>query len=701
MPYNPQNPLIVQSDRSLLLEVDNPAYEAARDELARFAELEKSPEHIHTYRVTPLSLWNAASAGITVEEVLSTLERYSKFDLPANVLTDIRDYISRFGRLKLVRSEAGDLLLQSEDPMLIAEVAHHKLMRAYVLDRPDRNTLLIDPRMRGHVKQALVQFGYPAEDLAGYTDGDHLPIALRESTLEGVPFSVRPYQQDAIGAFWAGGTVHGGSGVVVLPCGAGKTVVGMGVMAQAQTHTLILTPSTTAVRQWISELLDKTSLSAQQVGEYTGDRKEVRPVTVTTYQMLTYRPSVSAVNEETGEIGEFPHFELFTKYNWGLIIYDEVHLLPAPVFRITAEIQARRRLGLTATLVREDGHETDVFSLIGPKKYDVPWKDLERQGWIATAECTELRLPLTPEERMAYMLADDSRVKYRIAAENPLKMDVLSALLERHRDDCVLVIGQYLGQLERIAREFHAPLVTGKTPNSERDQLYADFRAGRLKLLVVSKVANFAIDLPDANVAIQVSGTFGSRQEEAQRLGRILRPKKDGSVANFYTLVTHDTKDQDFSTNRQLFLTEQGYRYNIVDAASILPDLPARLAHMQADFDRKKLSGEFDIEALLARRGLDDQDEASSDGKGRGRGRGRAGRKDAQSGAEEPQRQGQKARARHTEKPAGPPQQQAQAHPPEIEAAMAVGAEDRQSVTRRRGRPPAQQSGRDRLRLIK
>jgi DNA excision repair protein ERCC-3 len=692
MSYHPHNPLIVQSDRSLLLEVDNPLYEAARDELARFAELEKSPEHIHTYRVTPLSLWNAASAGITVEEVLATLERYSKFDLPANVLTDIRDYISRFGRLKLVRSEGGDLLLRSEDPMLVAEVAHHKHIQPYVLARPDRNTLVIDPRMRGHVKQALVQFGYPAEDLAGYTEGDYLPVTLRHTSMAGAPFSLRPYQLNAVAAFWAGGTVHGGSGVVVLPCGAGKTVVGMGVMAQAHTHTLILTPSTTAVRQWISELLDKTSLTAEQVGEYTGDRKEVRPVTVTTYQMLTYRPSVSAVNEETGEIGEFPHFELFTKYNWGLIIYDEVHLLPAPVFRITAEIQARRRLGLTATLVREDGRETDVFSLIGPKKYDVPWKDLERQGWIATAECTEIRLPLTPEERMEYMLADDSRIKYRIAAENPLKMDVLSALIERHRDDCVLVIGQYLGQLQHIAREFGAPLVTGKTPNAERDRLYADFREGRLKLLVVSKVANFAIDLPDANVAIQVSGTFGSRQEEAQRLGRILRPKKDGSVANFYTLVTHDTKDQDFSTNRQLFLTEQGYRYNIVDAAGILPDLPARLARMQAEFDRKKLSGEFDVEALLAKRGLDGED--GSAGK---KGTRSEAKVQQQQQAQEPQRR-RKARPGHGR---GQAEQEAQAHLPELEADMAAGAEDRQSATRRRGRPPGRQSGRDHLRLIK
>ena len=553
--YNPQNPLIVQSDRSILLEVDNKLYTAARDDLARFAELEKSPEHIHTYRITPLSLWNAASSGVGAEDVLGVLERYSKFDLPSNVLTDIKDYISRFGRIKLLKSEGGDLLLRSDDPMLIAEVARNRKIQPYVIAQLDRNTLQVEPRMRGHVKHALVLFGYPVEDLAGYTDGDALNLALRDVTQrDAAPFGLRAYQESAIGAFWAGGTVHGGSGVVVLPCGAGKTVVGLGTMSQARTHTLILTPSTTAVRQWIAEILDKTDLTADEVGEYTGDKKEVKPVTVTTYQMLTYRPSVAAVNEQTGEIGEFPHFDIFTRHDWGLIIYDEVHLLPAPVFRVTAEIQARRRLGLTATLVREDGRETDVFSLIGPKKYDVPWKDLEKQGWIATAECTEVRMPLTPEERMEYTLNDDNRIKYRIAAENPLKIEVLEALLEAHKDDCVLVIGQYIEQLNEIARKFNAPLITGKTPNLERDRLYGEFRQGRLKMMVVSKVANFAIDLPDANVAIQVSGTFGSRQEEAQRLGRILRPKKDGSIASFYTLVSHDTKDQDFSNNRQLFL---------------------------------------------------------------------------------------------------------------------------------------------------
>jgi DNA excision repair protein ERCC-3 len=672
MAYQPQNPLIVQSDRSLLLEVDNPLYSATRDELARFAELEKSPEHIHTYRITPLSLWNAASAGISIEAILGTLERYSKFDLPGNVITDIKDYVSRFGRIKLLK-EGDHLLLRSEDPMLVAEVARNKKIQPCVLAQPDRNTLQIDPRMRGHVKHALVLFGYPAEDLAGYTDGAALDIVLREdSARDAAAFGLRPYQQNAVSAFWAGGTVHGGSGVVVLPCGAGKTVVGMGTMSQAQTHTLILTPSTTAVRQWIAELLDKTNLSPDQVGEYTGEKKEIKPVTVTTYQILTYRPSVSMVNEQTGEIGEFPHFDLFTRHDWGLIIYDEVHLLPAPVFRVTAEIQARRRLGLTATLVREDGRETDVFSLIGPKKFDVPWKDLEAQGWIATAECTEVRMPLAPEERMAYTLVDDNRIKYRIAAENPLKMDALEVLLERHQTDSVLVIGQYIEQLKEISKRFEAPIVTGKTPNVERDRLYEQFRSGQLKMLVVSKVANFAIDLPDANVAIQVSGTFGSRQEEAQRLGRILRPKKDGSIANFYSLVTRDTKDQDFSTNRQLFLTEQGYRYNIVDAAEVVPGLAEKLAQMQAEFDEKKLSGDFDVEALIASRTKPPAED--------------------EEGAPKPKRKGRAKKGDQTE----PPDPGA-----EISSDLAAGAEDQQPAQRRRGRPPKQASGRDHLRVVK
>lgn len=567
MPYVPDNPLIVQSDRSVLLEVNNPQYEQARDCLARFAELVKSPEFIHTYQITPLSLWNAAAAGERVTTILDALQHYAKFDLPANLVADISDYMSRYGRLRLVRDTAGALVLHSDDPALAAEVWHNKQCRPLLLAQRDERTLVVDPGARGHLKQALVQLGFPAEDLAGYVEGTPLPMDVR-TTMPGRSFDLRDYQRKAVDVFYDAGSSRGGSGVIVLPCGAGKTVVGLGVMAQIQNQTLILCPNTVAVRQWIRELCDKTTLLPDQIGEYTGEKKEIRPVTITTYQILTYRPTRS--DDVTGAETEFAHFHLFNERNWGLIIYDEVHLLPAPVFRITAEIQARRRLGLTATLVREDGRETDVFSLIGPKKYDVPWRDLEQQGWIAEAHCAEIRMPLPPERRMEYALAGDSRLQYRIAAENPVKLQVLAVLLTRHRDDNVLVIGQYLDQLRQIAEQTGAPLITGKTPTAERERLYAAFKRGDIRLLIVSKVANFAIDLPDANVAIQVSGTYGSRQEEAQRLGRILRPKQDGGNAHFYTLVTRDTRDHDFAANRQRFLTEQGYRYDIIDADRLL-----------------------------------------------------------------------------------------------------------------------------------
>lgn len=558
MAIQTSNPLVVQSDRTLLLEADHPLYAEARDALAQFAELEKSPEHIHTYRLTPLSLWNAAAAGLTAPDVVEMLERFSKYDLPPNVLTDVRDYIGRYGKLKLIRSN-GDLVLRSDDPMLIAEVSRQKRIQPFILNQRSPNELIVDPARRGHVKQALVHTGYPAEDLAGYTEGIPLAFELRAETATNKAFSLRDYQKDAIAAFYANGQPRGGSGVVVLPCGAGKTLVGIGAMAAVQRATLVLTPNTIAVRQWIAELLDKTTLTPDQVGEYTGERKDIRPVTVTTYQILTYRPA---------DDGDFPHFGLVTEHDWGLIIYDEVHLLPAPVFRLTAEIQARRRLGLTATLVREDGHEADVFGLIGPKKFDVPWRELERQGWIATAECHEIRVPLPDDQRMTYALGEE-RERYRLAAENPTKMQVVQRLLEQHGDDQVMIIGQYLDQLKYLADVLNAPLLTGRTNNTQREKLYEQFRQGELKRLVVSKVANFAVDLPDANVAIQVSGTFGSRQEEAQRLGRILRPKSDGRPAHFYTIVTRDTRDQDFSANRQLFLTEQGYRYTIEDAENL------------------------------------------------------------------------------------------------------------------------------------
>jgi DNA excision repair protein ERCC-3 len=563
----PDNPIIVQSDRTILLEVDHPQHAEARDALAQFAELEKSPEHIHTYRLSPLSLWNAAAGGMNAQQIVDMLTQYSKYAIPSNIITDIREYINRYGRIKLVR-DGDDLLLKSEDVALIAEVMHHKRTQPYLLEQIDRNTLRVDSSRRGHIKQALIHIGFPAEDLAGYTDGSALPLKLRPETLLGKPFEPRGYQYAAAGAFYAGGAPSGGSGVVVLPCGAGKTIVGLATMADVQRATLILTPNTVAVRQWIQEIIDKTDIPPEMVGEYTGERKDIAPITVSTYQILTYRRSGGENGAENGQ-EYFPHFSLFTSYDWGLIIYDEVHLLPAPVFRVTAEIQARRRLGLTATLVREDGREADVFSLIGPKKYDVPWRELEQQGWIATAECHEIRVGLSEDEQMTYAMAE-VREKYRIAAETPAKLNVTRHLVERHQNDQILIIGQYIEQLKTLAAELQAPLLTGRTPNGQREKLYDQFRRGDIKRLVVSKVANFAIDLPDANVAIQVSGTFGSRQEEAQRLGRILRPKSDGSLAYFYSIVTRDTRDQEFSANRQLFLTEQGYRYLIEDAEELL-----------------------------------------------------------------------------------------------------------------------------------
>ena len=566
---NLSNPIIVQSDRTILLEVDHPQHAEARDALAQFAELEKSPEHIHTYRLSPLSLWNAAAGGLNAQAILELLARYSKYPIPPNVATDIREYISRYGRLKLVRGgQNGEgLLLTSDDPALIIEVLRNKRTQPYILRQLDKHTIQVDASRRGHVKQALIYMGFPAEDLAGYTDGSPLPMTLRAEALSGKVFEPRGYQYAASAAFYAAGATSGGSGVVVLPCGAGKTIVGLATMADVQRATLILTPNTVAVRQWIHEIIDKTDVPPEMIGEYTGERKDIAPITVSTYQILTYRRPGNNGEEEPAQ-EYFPHFSLLTNYDWGLIIYDEVHLLPAPVFRVTAEIQARRRLGLTATLVREDGREADVFSLIGPKKYDVPWRELERQGWIATAECHEIRVGLSEDEQLSYAMADP-REKYRIAAETPAKLKVTHYLAERHLDDQVLIIGQYLDQLKILAEQLQAPLLTGKTPTRQREALYEQFRRGELKRLVVSKVANFAIDLPYANVAIQVSGTFGSRQEEAQRLGRILRPKSDGGLAYFYSIVTRDTRDQEFSANRQLFLTEQGYRYVIEDAESL------------------------------------------------------------------------------------------------------------------------------------
>jgi DNA excision repair protein ERCC-3 len=556
--YRPENPLIVQGDQSILAEVASPRFAEARDRIARFAELVKSPEHVHTYRITPLSVWNACAAGAEPEEIVGVLREFSKYAVPANVETGIRDAAGRYGRLRLCR-DADGLVLAANDPALVEEISRLRGVGPHLGERLSATAFRVPPAERGRLKQALVKAGWPAEDLAGYTPGEPLPIALRQTTRGGEPFALRAYQADAAAAFHAGGSDRGGSGVVVLPCGAGKTVVGMECMGRVGSSTLVLTTSVTAVRQWITELLDKTGLHEDQVGEYTGAAKDVRPVTVATYQVLTHREKADA---------PFRHLELFDQRDWGLIVYDEVHLLPAPVFQVTAGLQARRRLGLTATLVREDGREDDVFALIGPKKADVPWKELEGQGWIAKAECTEVRVPLPEELRMPYAVAEP-RDQFRIASENPAKLPVVREILARHPDEPALVIGMYVDQLEWLAKELEVPLLTGSTGQRKRDALYRDFREGRVPVLVVSKVANFAVDLPDASLAIQVSGTFGSRQEEAQRLGRILRPKPGANQAHFYTLVSRDTSEQEYALKRQLFLCEQGYAYRIADAEEV------------------------------------------------------------------------------------------------------------------------------------
>jgi DNA excision repair protein ERCC-3 len=547
----------------VLVEVDNPRYAEARDALAPFAELEKSPEHIHTYRISNLSLWNAAAAGFTADDMVAVLQKYTKFPIPPNLPLDIAETVARYGRVRLERIDEKTLKLVCADKPLLVELSRQKKLKEFLGEKLDDVSFSIEPAYRGVLKQALIGLGYPAEDLAGYTEGAVLPLNLRETMKGGQPFKVRDYQRDAADVFHAGGDVRGGSGVIVLPCGAGKTIVGIVAMSLLQKNTLVLTTSITAVKQWRREILDKTTLTEDEVKEYTGETKDIGPVTVATYQILTYRPDKTE---------DFPHFGLFEKRDWGLIVYDEVHLLPAPVFRVTAQIQARRRLGLTATLIREDGREGDVFSLIGPKKYDVPWRELETKGWIASASCTEIRVALPDDKtRMEYAVADH-RAKYRIASENEAKDDIVEELLGRYHDQRVIVIGQYLAQLRRLSERFDIPLITGSTPNDVREDLYNKFRKGEVRHLVLSKVGNFAIDLPDANVLIQVSGTFGSRQEEAQRLGRILRPKSSGEGdAHFYTLVTRDTRELDFAHHRQMFLTEQGYSYAILDEREVIP----------------------------------------------------------------------------------------------------------------------------------
>jgi DNA excision repair protein ERCC-3 len=554
MTFRAENPVIVQSDKTILLETHSPKFEEARDALAGFAELVKSPEHIHTYRVTPLSLWNAAALGWKPEEVKRQLLALSKYEVPGNVLADVDDYMSRYGRLKLV-PDGEHLAITSDDPIILTEICMHRLVAPFLLGPVENGRVQVKITERGFVKHALIQVGYPVEDLAGYEPGTPLEVDLVTTSGRGTPFGLRPYQIESVDAFYAGCSERGGSGVVSLPCCAGKTVVGIGAMSKVKAQTLILTTNVTALRQWRDEILDKTNLSPDQVGEYSGDRKEIKPVTITTYQILTHRKK---------KTDPFTHFHVFNENNWGLILYDEVHLLPAPVFRAVANLQSRRRLGLTATLVREDGKEDEVFSLIGPKKYDVPWRVLEKQGFVAEATCVEIRVPFGDDDtRLEYALADQKR-RYRLAATNAAKLRVVSHLTREHAADRVLIIGQYLDQLHDVAQMLDAAIITGETPQPVREELYGKFKSGEISRLVVSRVANFAVDLPDANVAIQISGTFGSRQEEAQRLGRVLRPKTNGTnSARFYSVVTQDSSEQDFSTRRQLFLTEQGYRYEI------------------------------------------------------------------------------------------------------------------------------------------
>ena len=542
-------PLIVQSDKTLLLEVEHPDAGAARAAIAPFAELERSPEHVHTYRLTPLGLWNARAAGHDAEQVVDALVRFSRYAVPHALLVDVADTMDRYGRLQLVKHPTHGLVLLSLDRAVLEEVLRQKKIAPMLGTRIDDDTVLVHPSERGRLKQALLKVGWPAEDLAGYVDGEAHPIELAQDG-----WTLRSYQQLAVDSFWAGG-----SGVVVLPCGSGKTLVGAAAMAQAKATTLILVTNTVSGRQWKRELVARTSLTEDEIGEYSGERKEIRPVTIATYQVMTTRRG-----------GEYRHLDLFDSRDWGLIVYDEVHLLPAPIFRLTADLQSRRRLGLTATLIREDGREGDVFSLIGPKRYDAPWKDIEAQGWIAPAECIEARVTLTDAERMAYAIAEPEE-RYKLAATARTKLPVIKAIVDRHPDEQVLVIGAYLDQLDDVSAALDgAPVIQGSTTNKERERLFQEFRTGELRVLVVSKVANFSIDLPEASVAVQISGTFGSRQEEAQRLGRILRPKSDQRQAHFYTVVARDTLDAEYAAHRQRFLAEQGYAYTIVDADDLL-----------------------------------------------------------------------------------------------------------------------------------
>ena len=547
---NKNGPLIIQSDYTFLLEVEHDHYADCRDFLLLFTELVKSPEFIHTYRVTPLSLWNAAALEITMDSIIQGLDSFSRYSIPPNVLASLEEWYQQYGKFVLEKENDEELRLFVHDPAIFNRLLNDASLQYFWL-QADETSFLIKKNNRGNIKQALIQIGYPVNDLCGYLTGDAFNIQLRDTDLNSNVFHLRPYQQEAIEAFYQNGKSSGGNGIIVLPCGSGKTIIGLGAGAAISNCTLIITTSNVSVNQWRNEFIQKTHVSPEDIGEFTGVMKEIKPITITTYQMLTWRKS-SKDNME--------NLELFNSRNWGLIIYDEVHTLPAPVFRATTAIQAKRRLGLTATLIREDGKEDEVFALIGPKRYDVPWKTLENLGFIAAANCFEIRVKFNPKQEKEYLFSD-KRNRYRVAAENPNKINLLFELIEKHKNDQVLIIGQYISQLDMVASHLKAPVIMGKTKNIDREKIYDQFRQGEISVLIVSKVANFAVDLPDANVLIQISGSYGSRQEEAQRLGRILRPKKKSSY--FYSLVTQNTDEQDFSSNRQLFLVEQGYKYNI------------------------------------------------------------------------------------------------------------------------------------------
>ena len=551
--FDVTNPLIIQSDGTILLEVNNPKFQEVRELLSGFAHLEKSPEHIHTYSLTPLSLWNAKTIGLTAETIISSLEKYTKYPIPQNVIAEIKEISGRFGKIELVKTPNSRLKLVTVDERLLSQLAKNPIVRDFI--DVENSEYFVEAKFRGVLKQKFIDLNYPINDIAGFVDGENYPIEILETgKKDKLPFVLRNYQKSAVEAFIGDDNLRGGSGVIVLPCGAGKTIVGIKTMATISKKTLVLVTNITAARQWKREILNRTNLKDDEVGEYSGEQKEIRPVTIATYQILTYRKDKE---------GDFEHFGIFNSQDWGLIIYDEVHLLPAPVFKFTAEIQARRRLGLTATLIREDNLQTDVFALIGPKKFDVPWKDLEKEGWIATAKCVEIRVELDDFSKQGY-LSLGKREQIRIAYENKNKISVVADLLEKHKGEKILILGQYIDQIDEYGEKFNAPVIKGNTKNTERDKLYEDFRRGSLNVLVLSRVGNMAVDLPDANVAIQISGMFGSRQEEAQRLGRILRPKRNNSQATFYSIVTRDTAELEFAMKRQIFLAEQGYPYEII-----------------------------------------------------------------------------------------------------------------------------------------